>query len=99
MRVPIQRVDTYNVPASGSVAEDVETYVAQRVTEIVSGLPEDRVLEVSTIPRGDYVEVMIFAGMPETKARLEEYSEKLREELRARGVATAFYVKTWTGVA
>ena len=99
MRLPIQRIDSYTVPASGSVADNVETYVARRVAELVSDLPEDPVLEVSTTPRGDYVEVMIFAGKPEIKIRLEESTEEIRQELRAMGVATAFYVKTWTGVA
>ena len=98
MRLPIQRIENYSVPASGSVAHDVETYVARRVAELVSDLPADPVLEVSSTPRGDYVEVMIFAGNADTKTRLESNTEAIRQELRGMGVATAFYVKTWTGI-
>ncbi len=98
MKRPIQRIDTYLVPASGSVAESVETYVADRVADIVSDLPVDPVLEVYGTPRGDYVEVMIFTGIPEIKDLLEAKSEDIRQELRAQGIASVFYVKTWTGV-
>ena len=98
MKLPIQRIDTYTVPASGTVAHDVETYVAKRVSKLVADLPNDPVLEVSSTPRGDYVEVMIFAGRPDTKTRVEEHTETIEQELRAMGVSTAFYVRTWTGI-
>jgi hypothetical protein len=97
MREPIQRINTYTVPASGSVAHDVERFLDQRVREIVGGLPNDPALEVATTPRGDYLEVMIFAGRQDTKAAVEAKAEQLKEELREMGVATVFYVKTWTG--
>lgn len=98
MRLPIQRIDSYTVPASASVAQDVEAYVARRVAELVSDIPEDPVLDVSSTPRGDYVEVMIFTGKPETKTQIEKNTDAIRQELRAMGVSTAIYVKTWTGV-
>ena len=98
MKLPIQRFDIYTVPASGSIAHSVETYVAGRVADLVSDLPEDPVLEVASTPRGDYVEVMIFTGKPEIKTRLEENTEEIQQELRAMGIVTAFYVKTWTGI-
>jgi hypothetical protein len=68
MKLPIQRIDTYTVPASSSIANSVETYVAERVADIVSDLPGDPVLDVSGTPRGDYVEVMIFTGNPAIKS-------------------------------
>jgi hypothetical protein len=98
MRLPIQRIDTYTVPATGSVAESVERYVAGRVAELVADMPENSVLDVTGTPRGDYVEVMIYVK-PEARKRVEDSTEPIGEELRKMGVSTAFYVKTWTGVS
>lgn len=97
MRLPIQRMDSYTVPATGSVSHDVEVYVARRVSELVSDFPEDPVLEVSSTTRGDYVEVMIFTGKQEIQIFLKKNTDTIRKELRAMGVSTAFYVRTWTG--
>ena len=97
MRLPIQRINTYVVPASGTVAHDVEQFLTRRVNEIVAALPADPVLEVATTPRGDYLEVMIFVGRADTKAKIESATDILEGELQERGVSSAFYVQTWTG--
>ena len=97
MRQPIQRINTYTVPASGSVVHDVEQLLTARVKEILAPLPEDPVLEVATTPRGDYLEVMIFVGRQDVRAAVEANTETLREELKEMGVSSVFYVKTLTG--
>ena len=96
MKLPIQRIDEYTVPASGSVAQDVERYVAGRVAYLVADLPDDPVLEVGATPL-ETIEVMIFASRSETKTRLEEQTERIRQELRAMGVSAAFYVSIGQG--
>ena len=96
MMRPLQRLDTFGVQSSGTVAHDTEKYLDDRLKELLQHLPADPALEVAATPRGDYVEVMIFVGRDDVKAEVEARTQNLHDELREFGVPTIFYVRTWT---
>ena len=97
MTLPIQPIYAYKIPSSGTIAHSVEAYVSGRLEDLIMRLPEEPVLKVSTTPRGDYIEVMIFVGKAEIKTLLEENTDRIKQELRAMGILTVFYVKSFVG--
>lgn len=99
MRLPIRLIEGFGARAIERAAQDVEDYVAERLSELTKDLTPNPVLEIASMPRGDYVEVKIFVGSPDAMSRIQIDADVISRELRSMGVSAAIYVRIAAGVA
>ena len=92
---PIQRIDSYTQPVSGSVAFDIRLIVEQQIRAAVPGVLEDAVFEVSAEPRGTYTGVTVFV-QPVNKTAVSDASKKIEGDLENLGIRALINVRTWT---
>lgn len=95
MRLPIQRIDSYTQPVSGSVAFNVRLAVEKAIRKAVPAVETDPVFEVIADPRGTYTGVTVFV-LPINVESVSAAAEKIDNELEDQGVRTLTNVRTWT---